>query len=77
MRYDLNHPLMRAYREHKVCVVNSFRSEITQKKAFFDLLTDDAVTSSFPTSGKKSNPRIYSLDAGSCGNQHGLSRYLG
>ena len=53
MRYDLNHPLMRAYRERKVCVVNSFRSEITQKKALFDLLTDDSVTASFPPAEKK------------------------
>lgn len=53
MRYDLNHALMRAYRDHKVCVVNSFRSEIAQKKAMFDLLTDESVTASFPVAEKK------------------------
>jgi hypothetical protein len=52
-RYDLNHPLVRAYRERKVCVVNSFRSEIAQKKALFDLLTDDTVTNSFPIAERK------------------------
>jgi uncharacterized circularly permuted ATP-grasp superfamily protein len=53
MRYDLTHPLLRAYREGAVCVVNSFRSELTQKKAFFDLLTDDAITANFPAVEKK------------------------
>ena len=48
LRYDLTHPLVRAYRERKVCVVNSFRSEVTRKKALFGLLTDDAVTAGFP-----------------------------
>jgi uncharacterized circularly permuted ATP-grasp superfamily protein len=52
-RYDLNHPLVRAYREGKVCVVNSFRSELARKKAIFDLLTDEAVTSKFSASERK------------------------
>ncbi len=50
VRYSLTHPLMRAYQEHAVCVVNSFRSEIGQKKAIFDLLTDEEVTAKFPAS---------------------------
>ncbi len=53
LRYDLSHPLVRAYRERKVCVINSFRSELAQKKAIFDLLTDDTVTSGFPMAEKK------------------------
>jgi hypothetical protein len=53
MRFDLNHPLVRAYRDRAVCVVNSFRSELSRKKAIFDLLTDEAVTSSFPAAEKK------------------------
>lgn len=53
MRFDLNHPLVRAYRDRAVCVVNSFRSELTQKKAFFDLLTDDNVTGAFPAAERK------------------------
>ncbi|HEY4088735.1 MAG TPA: hypothetical protein VGM43_22550, partial [Bryobacteraceae bacterium] len=29
MRFTLDHPLVHAYRDHKVCVVNSFRSELS------------------------------------------------
>jgi hypothetical protein len=50
LRFDLTHPLLRAYREHAVCVVNNFRSEMAQKKAIFDLLTDEEITKSFPAS---------------------------
>jgi hypothetical protein len=48
LRYDLSHPLVRAYRDHAVCVVNSFRSELAHKRAIFDLLTDETITSDFP-----------------------------
>jgi hypothetical protein len=53
VRFDLSHPLVRAYRDRAVCIVNSFRSELAQKKAIFDLLTDDAITSSFPLMERK------------------------
>jgi uncharacterized circularly permuted ATP-grasp superfamily protein len=53
LRYDLSHPLVRAYREGKVCMVNSFRSELAHKKAIFDLLTDQTITSSFPAAETK------------------------
>jgi hypothetical protein len=53
VRYELTHPLLRAYREGKVCVVNNFRSEVAQKKAIFDLLTDEHITSGFPAAEKK------------------------
>jgi len=53
LRYDLSHPLVRAYREGAVCVVNSFRSELAHKKAIFDLLTDETITASFPAGEKK------------------------
>lgn len=53
IRFDLNHPLVRAYRDRAVCIVNSFRSELAQKKAIFDLLTDETVTNSFPTPERK------------------------
>lgn len=53
VRFDLTHPLVRAYRERAVCVVNSFRSELTQKKAIFDLLTDESVTAGFPAAERK------------------------
>jgi len=39
--------LKRAYRDRAVCVVNSFRSELAQKKAIFDLLTDETLTAGF------------------------------
>src|SRR4029077_16879480 len=48
VRFDLTHPLLRAYREGAVCVVNNFRSELSQKKAIFDLLTDEEITADFP-----------------------------
>ncbi len=53
VRFDLSHPLLRAYRDHAVCVVNSFRSELAQKKAIFDLLTDEEITADFPAAEKR------------------------
>jgi len=53
VRFDLSHPLLRAYREGAVCVVNSFRSELAQKKAIFDLLTDEQITAGFPAAERK------------------------
>ena len=53
VRFDLNHPLVRAYKDHAVCMVNSFRSELGAKRAMFDLLTDDAVTAKFPAAERK------------------------
>jgi hypothetical protein len=46
-RYDETHPLVRAYVNHDVCVVNPFRCKIMHKKASFELLTDDAHRSWF------------------------------
>lgn len=53
VRFDLSHPLVRAYRDRAVCMVNSFRSEISQKRAVFDLLTDETITSGFPAVERK------------------------
>jgi len=53
VRFDLNHPLVRAYREGAICMVNSFRSELAHKKAIFDLLTDETVTVNFPAAERK------------------------
>ena len=53
VRFDLTHPLVRAYKEGSVCLVNSFRDEIAQKKAIFDLLTDEDITSGFPAAERK------------------------
>ncbi len=53
IRFDLTHPLVRAYQDRAICMVNSFRSEMAQKKAIFDLLTDEAITSGFPAVERK------------------------
>jgi hypothetical protein len=53
LRFDLNHPLVKAYRDGKVCIVNSFRAELAQKRAMFSLLTDDQVTGKFPAVERK------------------------
>ena len=41
-RYDDTHPLIRAYVNHDVCLVNPFRCKIMHKKAVFEMLTDEA-----------------------------------
>ncbi len=53
IRFDLSHPMMRAYKERSVCMVNSFRSEVSAKRAIFDLLTDEALTAKFPAAERK------------------------
>ncbi len=53
VRFDLSHPLLRAYRDRAVCMVNSFRSELAQKKAIFDLLTDEEITADFPAAERR------------------------
>ncbi len=53
IRFDLSHPLVAAYRDRAVCVVNSFRSELAHKKAMFGLLTDETVTAKFPAAERK------------------------
>lgn len=50
MRYGdaaLEHPLCLAYRDAKVCMVNSFRAKLLHKKALFALLTDEALQPHF------------------------------
>jgi hypothetical protein len=46
-KYDETHPLVRAYVNHHVCLVNPFRCKIMHKKASFELLTDEAYASWF------------------------------
>src|SRR5580658_10357053 len=53
LRFTLNHPLVQAYRDHRVCIVNSFRSELSHKKAMFALLTDESLTVKFPLHERK------------------------
>jgi hypothetical protein len=52
-RWDLSHPLLRAYRDRAVCVVNSFRAEFAQRRALLDLLTDETITAHLPASDRK------------------------
>ncbi len=40
-RYDESHPLIQAYLNKSVCLVNSFRCKLAHKKAIFELLTDE------------------------------------
>jgi hypothetical protein len=53
VRYDLNHPLVRAYKDRAICMTNSFRAEMGSKKALFDLLTDESLTAKFPAAERK------------------------
>ena len=53
LRFDLTHPLVQAYRDRAVCVVNSFRSELAHKKAMFGLLTDETLIAKFPAVERK------------------------
>jgi hypothetical protein len=53
VRFDLNHPLVRAYKDRSICMVNSFRAELGSKRVIFDLLTDESVTGSFPAAERK------------------------
>ena len=53
LRFDLSHPLVQAYRDRAVCVVNSFRAELAHKKAMFGLLTDETLTAKFPAAERK------------------------
>jgi hypothetical protein len=52
-RYDETHPLVRAYMNHHVCLVNPFRCKIMHKKASFELVTDETYASWF-TSNERS-----------------------
>ncbi len=49
-RYDDTHPLVRAYVNNDVCLVNPFRCKIMHKKAVFEMLTDEERQSWFTRS---------------------------
>lgn len=53
VRYDLDHPVVRAYRERRVCMVNSFRTELTRKRGLLALLTDERISGRFPLAERK------------------------
>ena len=48
IRYDLNHPLIRAYKDRAVCMINNFRADFGSKRTMFDLLTAPKLTAKFP-----------------------------
>jgi glutathionylspermidine synthase len=52
-RYDDTHPLIRAYVDHGVCLVNPFRCKIMHKKAVFEMLTDEQHRHWFTSSEKE------------------------
>ncbi len=62
IRFDLTHPLVQAYRDRSVCVVNSFRSELAHKKAMFGLLTDESADRQIPAGRAQSHPRARAVD---------------
>ncbi len=51
--FDLSHPLLAAYRDHAICMVNSFRSDIAHRRSLFELLTDESVTAHLPLDDRK------------------------
>ena len=52
-RHDDTHPLIRAYVNHDVCLVNPFRCKIMHKKAVFEVLTDEQHQDWFTSSEKE------------------------
>jgi hypothetical protein len=48
--HNLSHPLLAAYRDGTVCLMNSFQSDLTQRRALFELLTDESILSKLSTS---------------------------
>lgn len=53
LRYDLSHPLLMAYRDRAVCVVNSFRAELGRRRALFAFLTDEQFTGNWPAAERR------------------------
>ncbi len=51
--YDDTHPLVQAYFNHDVCLINPFRCKILHKKASFEMLTEDACQHWFSASQRK------------------------
>ena len=51
-RCDDTHPLIRAYVNHDICLVNPFRCKIMHKKAVFEMLTDEQRQHWFTSSEK-------------------------
>ena len=56
-RYDETHPLIRAYSDRHVCLVNPFRCKLMHKKTSFEFLTDEARQNWFTNDEKKAIAR--------------------
>ena len=52
-KFGLDHPLVHAYRDGRVCMANSFRSKLAHKKATFALLSDPAYEHLFDPSERE------------------------
>jgi hypothetical protein len=52
-RADDTHPLLRAYSNRHVCLINPFRCKIMHKKAAFELLTDETFAGWFSASERE------------------------
>jgi hypothetical protein len=53
VRFDLNHPLVRAYRDRAICMVNGFRAELVSKLSIFSLITSDEIQAKLPAVERK------------------------
>jgi hypothetical protein len=49
VRCELSHPLLKAYRQGAICLVNGFRSEIWRRRSSLELLTGSSVSGTFST----------------------------
>ena len=52
-REGLNHPVIRAVREHAVCMVNPFRCKLLHKKSSFAVLSDEINSHLFTTAERR------------------------
>jgi hypothetical protein len=53
VRFDLNHPIVRAYRDRAICMVNSFRAELVSKLSIFSMITSDEIQARLPAVERK------------------------
>lgn len=53
LRSDLGHPLLDAYRDGAICIINGFRSELAERRALFALLTDDRLAANWTAAERK------------------------
>ncbi len=49
----MEHPLVQAYRDHKICLANNFRAKLLHKKSIFALLSEEAITEAAGVDGEQ------------------------